>query len=83
MASSTNQLLKPVTTKRNLAGNIEIGGCDAVELVQKYDTPLYVIDEATLRSICKDYKKAFENIQNSYDVCFKSSLYKCYFKNFR
>lgn len=60
MASSTNQLLKPVTTKRNSAGNIEIGGCDAVELVQKYDTPLYVIDEATLRSICKDYKKAFE-----------------------
>ena len=59
MASSTNQLLKPVTTKRNSAGNIEIGGCDAVELVQKYDTPLYVIDEATLRSICKDYKKAF------------------------
>ena len=59
MASSTNQNLKPLTTKINSKGNLEIGGCDLVELANKYDTPLYVIDEKTLRSICKDYKKAF------------------------
>ena len=57
---SINQLLKPVTTQRNSSGNLEIGGCDLVELAEKYDTPLYVIDEKTLRSICQDYKKAFE-----------------------
>ena len=57
---SINQLLKPITTKINPAGNIEIGGCDLVELAEKYNTPLYIIDEATLRGICKDYKKAFE-----------------------
>ncbi len=60
MTSSTNQSLKPLTTKTNSNGNIEIGGCDVVELAEKYSTPLYVIDEKTLRSICKDYKKAFE-----------------------
>lgn len=60
MINSANQSQKPLTTKINAAGNIEIGGCDVVELAQKYDTPLYVIDEATLRTICKDYKKAFE-----------------------
>lgn len=59
MTSSTNQFQKPITTKINNAGNIEIGGCDLVNLAEKYSTPLYVIDEATLRSICKDYKKAF------------------------
>ena len=57
---SINQLLKPITTKINPAGNIEIGGCDLVELAEKYNTPLYIIDEATLRGICKDYKKSFE-----------------------
>lgn len=56
---STNQFIKPITAKVNQAGNLEIGGCDVVELAEQYGTPLYVIDEATLRSICQDYKKAF------------------------
>ena len=30
-----------------------------MELADKYGTPLYVIDEATLRGVCRDYKKAF------------------------
>lgn len=59
MTSSTNQFLKPITTKVNDAGNLEIGGCDLVELADKYGTPLYVIDEKTLRAVCNDYKNAF------------------------
>ncbi len=58
--NTTNQFLKPITTKINSNNNLEIGGCDLVELVEKYETPLYVIDETTLRSICKDYKNAFK-----------------------
>lgn len=58
--NSTNQNLKPITTKINQAGNLEIGGCDLIELAEKYGTPLYVLDEGTIRSICHDYKKAFE-----------------------
>ena len=57
---STNQSLKPLTAKINEAGNLEIGGCDMVELAEKYGTPLYVIDEKTLRAVCADYKKAFK-----------------------
>lgn len=60
MRTSTNQLQKPVTTTFNNAGNLEIGGCDLVYLAEKYGTPLYILDEQTIRSICKDYKKAFE-----------------------
>ena len=61
MRESTNQSLKPVTAKINEKGNLEIGGCDLIDLAQKYDTPLYVLDEATIRSICKDYKEAFSS----------------------
>ena len=57
---STNQSLKPLTTKINEAGNLEIGGCDLVKLAEKFDTPLYVIDEKTLRTVCADYKEAFK-----------------------
>lgn len=59
MNASTNQSIKPITTEINEQGNLQIGGCDLVELAQKYETPLYVFDEATLRTICKEYKKAF------------------------
>lgn len=55
---STNQHLKPLSLKVNK--NLEIGGCDVVELAEKYGTPLYVLDEHTIRSICRDYKEAFK-----------------------
>lgn len=63
MTSSTNQSIKPITTKVNEAGNLEIGGCDLVELAQKYETPLYVYDETTLRTICREYKQAFSGYE--------------------
>ncbi len=58
--NSTNQSLKPLTLKINKNSNLEIGGCDLIELAEKYGTPLYVLDEHTIRSICKDYKDAFK-----------------------
>ncbi len=61
MTSSTNQSLKPITSITNDNGNLSIGGCDLVELAEKYSTPLYVLDEKTIRSICNDYKQAFKN----------------------
>ena len=57
--TTTNQFIKPLTTKINNNGNLEIGGCDLIELVKTHGTPLYVMDEVTLRSVCQDYKKAF------------------------
>ena len=59
---STNQLLKPVTTEYK--EHLIIGGCDMVELAQTYGTPLYVLDEKTIRSVCRDYKEAFSSYNN-------------------
>ena len=59
--NTTNQNIKPLTYKINPSGNIEIGGCDTIALAEKYGTPLYIIDEFTLRSICNDYKQAFNS----------------------
>ncbi len=61
---SVNQSLKPLTTEVNEAGNISVGGCDLKELAEKYGTPLYVIDEDTLRGVCRDYKEAFRDCPN-------------------
>ena len=56
---TTNQHIKPATVERK--ENLFIGGCDTVELAKKYGTPLYVVDESTLRNICHDYKNAFKS----------------------
>ena len=59
---SINQSIKPLTLEEK--EHLFLGGCDLVDLAQKYGTPLYVIDEASLREICKNYKRAFKNYKN-------------------
>ncbi|MBM3133848.1 MAG: diaminopimelate decarboxylase, partial [Chloroflexi bacterium] len=40
----------PLTAGVNDAGHLTIGGCDATELARQFGTPLYVLDEATIRA---------------------------------
>lgn len=54
-----NQNIKPLNTKINEKGNLEISGCDLVDLAHEFKTPLYVIDKNTLLKMADDYKKAF------------------------
>lgn len=61
---TANQDIRPITRKINEQGNIEIGGCDLVELANTYGTPLYIFDEETIRSITKNYKDAFKDYPN-------------------
>ena len=58
---TANQNIKPITTCVNDSGNIEIGGCDLVELANKYSTPLYIFDEETIRSMARSYKDSFKS----------------------
>lgn len=45
--------------KTNEKGNLSIGGADALELADKYKTPLYVIDETKIRENYRRLYKAF------------------------
>lgn len=58
---TANQFIKPVTYKINASEHIEIGGCDVVDLAERYGTPLYVCDEKTIRTIAQEYKDAFKS----------------------
>ena len=57
---SPNKNIVPVTTTIDSAHKLFIGGCSMEDLVKKYDSPLYVLDEVTLRNSCRAYKKALE-----------------------
>ena len=56
---SVNQLLRPITFDNTTTTTI--GGCSLSELAKKYGTPLYVIDEKSLRKIANEYKDAFSD----------------------
>ncbi len=47
--SSPNISIRPVSTQINELGHLEIGGCDTVELANRFGTPLWIIDEETVR----------------------------------
>ena len=57
---SPNKNIVPITTSIGSDGKLSIGGCSIEELVEKYDSPLYILDEITLRNSCRAYKKALE-----------------------
>ncbi|WP_202076843.1 diaminopimelate decarboxylase [Caldalkalibacillus salinus] len=48
------------TSKINERGHLEIGGCDTVDLVKAYGTPLMVYDEQAIRERCRAFIQAFE-----------------------
>ena len=58
--NSPNKNIVPVTTTINSENKLFIGECSLEDLVRKYDSPLYVLDEITLRNSCRAYKKALE-----------------------
>lgn len=45
----------------NEKGHLTIGGCDTVELAKEFGTPLYVMDETTIRNTCKSYVNSIQN----------------------
>ena len=55
---SPNRNLSPITSELDDQGKLMIGGCLVSELAKSYGTPLYVLDEQTLRTCCRSYKKA-------------------------
>jgi diaminopimelate decarboxylase len=59
-ANSANQSLLPLTARVNDRDHLEIGGCDVPELAKTYGTNLYILDEATLRAACGQYRDAFK-----------------------
>jgi diaminopimelate decarboxylase len=75
---SPNQFLLPLTAQVNRDDCLEIGGCDLSELVQQYGSPLYVLDEETLRTACRQYRDAFKKYYpGESQVLYASKAWNC------
>jgi diaminopimelate decarboxylase len=55
-------MLWPETTERNFYGELSIGGVTVTSLAAEFGTPLYIFDDATLRSRASRAVAAFNNV---------------------
>ncbi|MCD6361188.1 MAG: diaminopimelate decarboxylase, partial [Armatimonadetes bacterium] len=54
----------------NSSGHLTVGGCDVVELAERFGTPLYVYDESVIRQRCRDYREQFGRHYSNVEVCY-------------
>ncbi|HIK45228.1 MAG TPA: diaminopimelate decarboxylase [Leptolyngbyaceae cyanobacterium M65_K2018_010] len=58
--AAPNQHLLPLTATVTATDHLAIGGCDVVALVEQFGSPLYILDDHTLRTACRQYQQSFE-----------------------
>jgi diaminopimelate decarboxylase len=73
----THTLIYPETAEHNAVGHLAIGGCDVVELCERYGTPLFVYDETMLRNQARAYRRAFAELVDEFEVVYASKAFSC------
>lgn len=63
------------TLKINEKGNLEIGGCDTVELAERFGTPLYVMDEAYIRKVATAFKETLKTEYGDGAIAYASKAF--------
>jgi diaminopimelate decarboxylase len=67
----------PHGTRVNARGHLELGGCDAVELAERFGTPVYVVSEDDLRRRARSFVDAVAARHADFDVLFASKAFPC------
>ena len=70
-------MLLPITGRKNNLDHFEIGGIDFKNLVEKYGTPLYLIDVTTIQNQCREYIGSFGNDMFETEIIYASKAFNC------
>lgn len=73
----THTLVYPITARHNGAGHLEIDGCDIVDLVGVFGTPLLVYEEKSIRDQCRRYMTAFAEHAQDFEIIYASKAFSC------
>jgi diaminopimelate decarboxylase len=76
-AQATLSHVYPHGTRVNARGNLELGGCDALELAARFGTPVYVVAEDDLRRHARSFVDAVAARHDDFDVLFASKAFPC------
>ncbi|HAA94453.1 MAG TPA: diaminopimelate decarboxylase [Dehalococcoidia bacterium] len=69
------QSVFPDTAQIDSKGELSIGGCSASDLADEYGTPVYVLDEETLRARCRSFIDEFRKLYPNTNVSYASKAY--------
>ena len=64
-----------MTTNVNDQANLTLGGIDVLGLLTEYGSPLYVFDEATLRTMCRQFVSEFATLYPKSKVLYASKAF--------
>lgn len=67
----------PLGSRINERGNLEVGGCDTLELAREFGTPCYVVAEEDIRSRARAFMHAFAAGGADFEVVFASKAFPC------
>ncbi|MGN0771794.1 MAG: diaminopimelate decarboxylase [Christensenellales bacterium] len=65
------------TMNVNEKGHLQIGGVDCMDLVAKYSTPLYVMDEDYIRAVVRAFRNTIANTYGYGNVAYASKAFSC------
>lgn len=75
---SPNQNIMPLSTQIGKEEQLEVGGCDVTKLVDQYGSPLYIVDEQTVRTACQQYRQSFQRYYpGPSQVLYASKAWSC------
>jgi len=62
----------------NTKNHLDIGGCDTIDLIKEFGSPLYVMDESLVRKNCRTYKNAIDECYNGKGkIAYASKAFSC------
>jgi diaminopimelate decarboxylase len=76
-SATTLSPVYPLGSRLNASGRLEIGGCDALELVREFGSPLYAVAEDDLRSRARAFVDSMAAAHEDFDVLFGSKAFPC------
>ena len=72
MAATALSHVYPLGTRVNERGRLEVGGCDVVELAERFGTPAYIYAEDDMRARARAYMEAFASRSDDFEVIYGS-----------
>ena len=69
------QTVLPQGATVNGHGHLVIGGCDTLDLADEFGTPVYILDEETLRQKCRRFVQEFQMRHAPTQVVYASKAY--------
>lgn len=69
------QSVFPDTAEVDSQGQLVLGGCRAADLAEEYGTPVYVLDEVTIRARCRSFIDEFRKLYPATNVSYACKAY--------